>query len=228
MSVLSLKNVGYTYEKTTKPVFQGLNADFEPGKVYCIVGKSGAGKTSLLSLLAGLDTCNEGTILYEGEDLRKLDRDQYRARKIGVVFQSYNLLLNKTALENIELSMAISGVRHNNNRAFALTLLENVGIDEETARRRVLGLSGGEQQRVGIARALSHEPNLLLADEPSGNLAREPERDVMNILADLAHVQNKCVIIVTHSHKITRCADEIWGLNKGGRLVYMGKGGEAR
>lgn len=81
MAVLSLKSVGYTYEKTTKPVFRGLNADFGPGKVYCIVGKSGAGKTSLLSLLAGLDTCTEGTILYEGEDLCKLDRDDYRAKK---------------------------------------------------------------------------------------------------------------------------------------------------
>lgn len=220
--------MGYTYEKTTKPVFRGLNADFGPGKVYCIVGKSGAGKTSLLSLLAGLDTCTEGTILYEGEDLCKLDRDDYRAKKIGVVFQSYNLLLNKSALENIELSMAISGVRHKNNRAYALALLESVGIDGETAGRRVLGLSGGEQQRVGIARALSHEPNLLLADEPSGNLDRETEKDVMNILVKLAHTQNKCVIIVTHSQKVTRCADEVWGLNKGAGLVYLGTGGEAK
>ena len=140
MAVLSLKNVGYTYEKTTKPVFQGLNAEFEPGRLYCIMGRSGAGKTSLLSLLAGLDICTEGAILYEGEDLRELDRDRYRAEKIGVIFQSYNLLLNKTALENIELSMSISGVRHKDNRTYALALLESVGIDRETAGRRVLGL----------------------------------------------------------------------------------------
>ena len=94
MAVLSLKNVGYIYEKTTKPVFQGLNAEFEPGRLYCIVGRSGSGKTSLLSLLAGLDICTEGAIQYEGEDLRELDRDRYRAEKIGVIFQSYNLLLN--------------------------------------------------------------------------------------------------------------------------------------
>ena len=225
MSVLSIRNVGYTYEKTTKPVFQGLNADFERGKVYCIIGKSGAGKSSLLSLLAGLDVCTEGSILYEGEELRKLDRDDYRAKKIGVVFQGYNLLLNKSALENIELSMAISGIRHTHPHDYALSLLASVGIDRETAERRVLGLSGGEQQRVGIARALSHEPNLLLADEPSGNLDQATERDVMRILVDLAHNQNKCVIIVTHSQKVTCCSDEVWGLNKGAGLVYMGTGG---
>lgn len=227
MAVLSLKNVGYTYEKATKPVFHGLNADFESHRLYCIVGKSGAGKTSLLSLLAGLDACTEGTILYEGEDLRKMDRDDYRAKKIGVVFQGLNLLLNKSALENVELSMSISGVRHKDNRAYALALLKRMGIDEETADRRVLGLSGGEQQRVGIARALSHEPNLMLADEPSGNLDRETEKEVMEILVDLAHAQNKCVIVATHSQKIVRCADEVWGLNKGGCLVYLGTGGEA-
>lgn len=88
MSVLSIRNVGYTYEKTTKPVFQGLNADFERGKVYCIIGKSGAGKSSLLSLLAGLDVCTEGSILYEGEELRKLDRDDYRAKKSVLYFKA--------------------------------------------------------------------------------------------------------------------------------------------
>lgn len=227
MAVLSLKNVGYTYEKNTKPVFKGLNADFELGKVYCIIGKSGAGKTSLLSLMAGLDTCTEGMILYEGSDLSKLDRDDYRAKKAGIVFQDFNLLHNKSALENLELSMAISGIHHKNNRAYAQTLLADVGIDMETAKRRVVGLSGGEQQRVSIARALSHDPNLLLADEPSGNLDRETEKDVINILVNLAHLQKKCVIIVTHSQKITHYADEIWGLNKGGGLVYMGTGGEA-
>ena len=99
--------------------------------------------------------------------------------------------------------------------------MADVGIDKETAFRKVLKLSGGEQQRIGIARALSHDPKIILADEPSGNLDHETENEIMRILIDLAHKQNKCVIIVTHSKRMTKCADEIWGMNKG-KLTYAG------
>ena len=221
MSILSVKNVGYTYENTKRPVLQDINIDFELGKVYCIIGKSGSGKTTLLSLLSGLDICTEGMIAYEAEDLSKSNRDRYRAQNIGVVFQGYNLLLNKTAYENIELSMSISKAKHRGNRGYILELLERVGIDKETAFRKVLKLSGGEQQRVGIARALSHDPKIILADEPSGNLDHETETEIMKILMALAHEQNKCVIIVSHSKKVTKCADEIWGMSKG-KLIYAG------
>lgn len=219
MSILSVKNVGYTYENTNRPVLKDINISFELGKVYCIIGKSGAGKTTLLSLLSGLDTCTEGEILYETTNLSKISRDYYRAHDIGVIFQSYNLLLNKTAYENIELSMSISKVKANKNKNYILQLLESVGINKETAFRKVLKLSGGEQQRVGIARALSHNPNIILADEPSGNLDSETEEEIIKILMDLAHNQNKCVIIVTHSKKVTKHADEIWGMSEG-KLIY--------
>lgn len=219
MSILSVKNVGYTYENTNRPVLKDININFELGKVYCIIGKSGAGKTTLLSLLSGLDTCTEGEILYETTNLSKISRDYYRAHDIGVIFQSYNLLLNKTAYENIELSMSISKVKANKNKNYILQLLESVGINKETAFRKVLKLSGGEQQRVGIARALSHNPNIILADEPSGNLDSETEEEIIKILMDLAHNQNKCVIIVTHSKKVTKHADEIWGMSEG-KLIY--------
>lgn len=221
MSILSVKDVSYTYENTKQPVLKNINIDFELGKVYCIIGKSGSGKTTLLSLLSGLDECTEGVILCESEDLSKSNRDYYRAHKIGVIFQGYNLLLNKTAYENIELSMAISKATNRGNRKYILQLLESVGIDNETAFRKVLKLSGGEQQRIGIARALSHNPKIILADEPSGNLDRETENEIMKILVNLAHEKNKCVIIVTHSKKATNRADEIWGMNKG-KLIYAG------
>ena len=219
MSILSVQHVSYIYENTKQPVLKDISVNFEMGKLYSIIGKSGSGKTTFLSLLSGLDACTEGEILYDGKDLSKINRDFYRARDIGVIFQGYNLLLNKTAYENIELSMAISKARHQGDKAYILNLLKSVGINEDTAYRKVLKLSGGEQQRVGIARALSHDPAIILADEPSGNLDHETENEIIRILADLAHEQNKCVIIVTHSRKITKKADEVFGMNKG-MLMY--------
>lgn len=219
MGVLELKDVSYQYEGTKKAVLKSVNVAFERGKVYTIVGKSGAGKSTLLSLIAGLDVCPKGEILYGGTSLKSLDRDDYRAKCIGVIFQSFNLLTNATAVENITLSMNISGSKEKNKKAIAYTLLEKVGIDKETAERKILKLSGGEQQRVGIARALSHNPDVIIADEPTGNLDRDTEADVLKILTSLAHDEGKCVIIVTHSRKVTSIADEIWGINEGKMIL---------
>ena len=218
MSVLSLRNVIYQYEGARKNALNGVSAEFEAGKVYTIVGRSGSGKSTLLSLIAGLDVCHGGEILHGGDSLSKIDRDEYRARGIGVVFQSYNLLLNVTAAENIVLSMHISGSAEKDKKAFAYALLDKIGIDKETADRKVLKLSGGEQQRVGIARALAHNPDIIIADEPTGNLDRDTEEEILNVLTNLAHEQGKCVIIVTHSKKVTSIADTIWGMSEG-RLV---------
>ena len=215
MSVLTLKNVSYKYDGTKKDVLKGVSATFEAGKVYAIVGKSGSGKSTLLSLIAGLDVCTGGAIFHGETDLKSLDRDKYRAEGIGVVFQSYNLLTNATAVKNIVLSMQISGSSEKDKKAYAYALLEKVGIDKETADRKTLKLSGGEQQRVGIARALAHNPDIVIADEPTGNLDRDTEKDVLNILTSLAHDEGKCVIIVTHSKKVSSIADEILGMNNG-------------
>lgn len=220
MGVLVLKNVSYTYERARKPVLRDMSMVFERGKVYTIVGKSGAGKSTLLALIAGLDVCREGDILYGGASLKAINRDDYRAKSVGVIFQSLNLLTNATAVENIVLSMHISQSREKDKRAFAYALLEKVGIDRETADRKILKLSGGEQQRVGIARALSHNPDVIIADEPTGNLDRDTEADVLRILTSLAHGEGRCVIIVTHSRRVTSVADEIWGINEG-RLVRV-------
>ena len=215
MSILTLEKVTYQYEGTSKNVLKKIDMDFEMGKVYVIIGKSGAGKSTLLSLVSGLDTATDGSICYNGTDMKSLDRDKYRAQSIGVIFQGYNLLTNATALENIILSMNISHSKVKDKKAFALDMLAKVGIDEETARRKVLKLSGGEQQRVGIARALSHNPDIIIADEPTGNLDGDTEENIMNILQDLAHKDGKCVIIVTHSKEVSHYADELWGLNQG-------------
>lgn len=223
MSVLALNKVTYKYEGTQKNVLKGVTAEFNAGKVYAIVGKSGSGKSTLLSLIAGLDISVSGEVLYGGNDLKKIDRDEYRAKGIGVVFQSYNLLTNATAVENIVLSMNISGSRETDKKRFAYELLQKVGIDKETANRKILKLSGGEQQRVGIARALSHSPDIILADEPTGNLDTETENDILQILTSLAHDEGKCVIIVTHSREVSSIADEILGMKNGNMAIHLTK-----
>lgn len=220
MNVLTLKNVTYQYEGTRKSVLKDISVEFSGGKIYTIVGKSGAGKSTLLSLISGLDVCSGGEILYMGQNLKELDRDNYRARNIGVIFQSFNLLINATAIENIMLSMNISGNKEKNKKEYAYALLEKVGVDRETAGRKILKLSGGEQQRVGIARALAHNPEIVIADEPTGNLDADTEAAVLNILTSLAHDEGKCVIIVTHSKKVTSIADEVWGINDG-KLLFV-------
>lgn len=220
MSLLSLKDVSYRYEGGKRDVFDNINIDFEKGKVYGIIGKSGAGKSTLLSLISGLDTCKSGEVLYNDNSLKNIDRDLYRANDIGVIFQGYNLLLNATAKENILLSMNISNSKQENKDKYIDDLLQDVGIDSDKANRKILNLSGGEQQRIGIARALSHNPDIIIADEPTGNLDNETEEKIMDILVSLAHKHNKCVIIVTHSKKVCSYLDEIWGL-KSGKLLFI-------
>lgn len=219
LSLLSLKNVSYRYEMEERDVLQSISAEFDLKKMYVIMGKSGEGKTTLLSLLAGLDNASEGSITYKGEDLQKLNRDTYRAENIGMIFQGYHLLMNATALDNVVLSMEISKNKSVDKKKDAVSLLEKVGISEETAKRKALKLSGGEQQRVAIARALAHAPDIILADEPTGNLDEETGKNIMEIFECLAHQEGKCVIIVTHSKEVSRYADELLELHQGKLLL---------
>ena len=211
MSVLSLQNISFSYGKT--PVLQGVSYEFEKGKIYCIVGKSGAGKTTLLSLLSGLASPSTGEIVYDGKNVAKIDKYTFRSKYIGVVFQSFNLITKYTALENVILSMDVAGYKCKNKKQRALELLHSVGLDEDEANRRVLKLSGGQQQRVAIARALSYDPDIILADEPTGNLDAETQNEIMHIFRDLAE-QGKCVILVSHSPEVATMCDERYELKK--------------
>ena len=214
MSKLRLENVCYKYENSTKMVLQDISYEFERGNIYAIVGKSGAGKTTLLSLLSGLTNPTSGKIYLDGDDTRKKDMYTYRSQDVGVIFQSFNLLPKLTAIENVILSMDVSGKKFPNKKKVAMELLEKVGLDEDEAHRKILKLSGGQQQRVAIARALSYGPEIILADEPTGNLDGETQNDIMEIFARLAKEENKCVIIVTHSPEVTEKADIVYELKK--------------
>lgn len=215
--VLRLDNVGYRYldASADEYVLKDINYEFEIGKTYAIKGKSGSGKTTLLSLLSGLEKCSIGNIYYEGKNLNNINLDKYRNSYIGIIFQSYNLLPHLTASENIILSMDINHSKIKDKKAEALKLMEKVGLKSEYASRRILRLSGGEQQRIAIARSLSYNPKIILADEPTGNLDHETESEILKIFADLAKKENKCIIIVTHSESVCTNVDVVLELQKG-------------
>ena len=214
MSILKLENVSYKYSDGNKFVLKDINYEFEKGKTYAIKGKSGSGKTTLLSLISGLEKCTSGKVLYDDSDLNKIDLDKYRNKNIGIIFQSYNLLPHLDAIENVILSMDVSVLDIKDKEKEATKLLKKVGLDEELGKRRVLKLSGGEQQRVAIARSLSYNPDIILADEPTGNLDNETEHEIMQIFKKLAKEENKCIIIVTHSSNVSNQVDEVFELTK--------------
>lgn len=210
-NVLELKNLCYRYSKSGKDVIKNLNLSFQSGKIYSIVGKSGAGKTTLLSLLSGLAKPTDGQILFNGKDVAKTDKYDYRSKLVGVVFQSFNLLPYLSATENVMLSMDVSGKKIPNKREQAIKLLKKVNLEEQDLDRGVLKLSGGQQQRVAIARALSYDPKIIFADEPTGNLDLDTQKDIMEILRTLAS-EGKCVIIVTHSPDVSKMSDVVYEL----------------
>ncbi|MED3126136.1 ABC transporter ATP-binding protein [Bacillus wiedmannii] len=215
-TILQFKNLDYYYESNGKNVaiLDNVNFSFQKGHFYTILGPSGSGKTTTLSLGCGLDVPKNGYVLYNGKDIRKIGLDRYRNQNVSVIFQSYNLITYMTALQNVLTAMEITGVKVKNKMVRALELLEKVGLTEAEAKRNVLQLSGGQQQRVAIARALSCNVDLLIADEPTGNLDEETTMDIIELFQELAHKENKCIIVVTHSQEVAKKSD---------RAVYLSK-----
>jgi putative ABC transport system ATP-binding protein len=207
--------VTYHYEDAIRDVLVDVSATFDSGVLYAIAGNSDSGKSALLSLIAGFETVAEGHIYYEGADLNDLDLDRYRSKHVGVIFQNYNLLMNRTAVENVTKAMNISGVRVHDEKKYALQLLAKVGIDERTATKPVQCLSDAEQQRVGIARALSYDPEIVIAHEPTGNLDRHDTDAILDIFKSLAHEEGKCVILVTSSKRIEKEVDVVFKMEEG-------------
>ena len=203
MNILEIKNVTYSYANSKEKVLSLINQGFELGKFYAIIGKSGTGKSTLLSLLAGLDKPNSGEILFKDENIEKAGYSNHRKNNISLVFQNYNLIDYLSPLENIRLV----------NRKASEDILLELGLDKTQVRRNVMKLSGGQQQRVAIARALVSEAPVILADEPTGNLDETTAGEIIAVLKKLAKERNKCVIVVTHSKEVASAADTVLELN---------------
>ena len=204
MSIMEIQKVRYSYDNK-RNVLNGISTAMDEGKMYAILGQSGCGKTTLLSLLGGLDSPLDGQILYEGRDIEKTGLANHRKDNVAFIFQSYNLIDYLTPKENVALTAKLS----------PQPILERVGLTEEESKRNVLKLSGGQQQRVAIARALASDAKVILADEPTGNLDEDTAAEIIAILKECAHQMNKCVVIVTHSNELAKQADVIFRLKKG-------------
>lgn len=214
---LRTHNIGYWY--TNNPddyLLKDVNLTFEKGKVYSILGQSGSGKTPFLSLLAGLDRPKAGEIYLEDNDINKSGLTNYRKNSVSTIFQAYNLMTYMTARQNVPTALEISNKPVDN--AKIEELFELVGIPKETIEKPVRQLSGGQQQRVAIVRALATEHDLIIADEPTGNLDEETTQDIVNIFKDIAHKQNKTVIIVTNETAVAQETDITFELKK--KTIY--------
>lgn len=217
MDVLQLQDVRYTYQTQYQKLeaLKGISYTFEPGKVHAIVGKSGSGKTTLLSLMAGLDLPTQGKVLCRGVATEDMKLETYRRENVAVIYQSFRLFPLLTVAENIMYPMELRGMKPKAARQRAQELLEKVGLPATALNRYPTMLSGGEQQRVAIARALGMDTNILLADEPTGNLDTANSENVFSILQALAHNEGYCVVIVTHDLSLAQKADRILELQDG-------------
>ena len=209
MGMIEVRNVSFSYKSKYQVVeaLKNISCTFEAGKLYAIYGESGSGKSTLLSLLAGLDVADEGNILVDGEDLSKMDRDRYRKNQVAMVYQAFHLFPLLNALENIMYPLEMKGIDKKTAKKMGLQYLAEVGLAESVATQYPKMMSGGQQQRVAIARAIAGGGNILLADEPTGNLDSENEEHIVRMLKALAHEKGYLVIVVTHNPEIVKQCD---------------------
>ena len=212
MNKLTVKNLSYSYQNAEgeQKVLKDINAEFKARKMYAIIGESGSGKTTFLSLLSALDKLQDGDILYNDKSLREIGGQEFRLKYVNIVFQSYNLIKYMTARENVEVA-----IDFDNRKVDPGKFLKRVGLSEEESNRLIGNLSGGQQQRVAIARAVASNSPIIVADEPTGNLDEDTEEKIIELFKDLAHAENKIVIIVTHSKQVAAHADKVLRLRRG-------------
>jgi len=218
--MLKVKDLSRTFQSgdTEVAAVDSINFEVPDGQFASIIGKSGSGKTTLLSLLGTLEKPTGGHIEIDGKDVTSLSDHalvDYRRKKIGFVFQAYNLIPNLTALENVMLPLSFEGMHGTERKKRATELLEQVGFTADQMDRKPGRLSGGQQQRVAIARALANKPSLILADEPTGNLDTETGKMIFDLLHNLAKTQNTTIIVVTHDLSIAGKTDKSFTLSDG-------------
>jgi predicted ABC-type transport system involved in lysophospholipase L1 biosynthesis ATPase subunit len=218
----AVRCVGLTkcYGTASSPVYalRGVSLDILPGERVALLGKSGSGKSTLLNLLGGIDRPTAGSLQVGGRDLARLsgrELARFRSTTVGMIFQSFNLIYSRTALENVELPMVFAGQAPRARRADARRALEAVGLAQRL-RHLPPQLSGGEAQRVAVARALVNRPEILLADEPTGNLDSATAREVIDLLTEHVRSRNTTLILVTHDEELARtCTDRVVRLKDG-------------
>jgi putative ABC transport system ATP-binding protein len=226
--MLSVKNLSKTYASSHGPVtaVEDISFNVGVGEFVSIIGKSGSGKSTLLSLLGALDSPTEGEILVDTVDIARLSgakQTKYRAKKIGFVFQHYNLIPNLTAQENVMLALEFGGTSSTaEKKERAEALLGAVGISNDEQLRKPAKLSGGQQQRVSIARALANKPAIILADEPTGNLDTETGKLIFDLLHSLSRSEGTTILVVTHDLEIAGKTDRQFNL-KDGKLTEKKK-----
>lgn len=217
MALIQTEQVGYTYTTKYQKVeaVKSISCSFELGKMYAITGESGSGKSTFLSLLAGLDLSTSGNIYVDGKDISSFDRDIYRREQASVIYQAFHLFPLLNALENVMIPMELKGIKKKEASKIAESLIQKVGLPNRINNQFPHMMSGGEQQRVAIARAMAAGGKILLADEPTGNLDSKNESNIVKIFKGLAHEEGYLVIIVTHNPDVASEADIVYRFKDG-------------
>lgn len=218
---ISIENLSFVYNKSNQEIFRNINLKFQTGKLYVIFGPSGSGKTTFLNIMGGMEYGYTGKILFDNKDIREIDRAEFKRKMVSTVFQNYNLFDSFSALENLKIAVSIYGKEQYADSKKLQILLERLGLSSDKHNRKVSMLSGGEQQRIAIARSIVSDAPVILADEPTGNLDYYNSEVIKKVLKSMAEKMNRCVIVVTHNESFKELADCVLHLDSRNHTLLL-------